>query len=135
MSTEQQAGPRIFGAVYADEGEVPLDPVAVRRSLERARAGFELTEAEREQVLRAMQNLVPAFEQIRRAFADMLQGLGPMLAQLGESMRKVSQSTQGDFALAPPRPDGKGRRRGPGRRGRAAQQSTYGPQGRRQGPR
>lgn len=80
---------------------------------ERVSAGFELAEAERERMRAAVEAMVPVFEQVRRA------------------MEKIGRATQDDYALAPPRPDGKGRRRGPGRTGRAAQRSPYGPQSRR----
>lgn len=49
----------------------------------------------------------------------------------GDHKRFPGWPTQDDYALGRPRPDGKGRRRGPGRTGRAARRSPYGPQRRR----
>lgn len=119
---EQQAPPRILGAVYADD-----DVAAVEQAHRKVTAGLELTEEERERVLAAMRSLTPVFEQMTRAFADMARALGPLLQQVARSFASIRQD---DFELAPPRP-GEPRRRGPGRRGREAQRSPYGPQGRR----
>lgn len=124
---ERKAPPRILGAVYADEDEIPLDPAAVRRAVEKARLGHELTDEERELIRQAMQSLVPVFEQMRQAFADMFAAMLPAMQRIARAFANIRQD---DYALAPPRP-GEPRRRGPGRRGRAAQRSPYGPQGRR----
>lgn len=99
--------------------------------LEKVSAGFELSEAERERMRAAVEAMVPVFEQVRRAMVEYARAVAPVLAQLAASMEKIGRATQSDYALAPPRPDSKGRHRGPGRTGRAAQRSPYGPQRRR----
>lgn len=106
----------------------PAELENLRRCAEKMKAGLELTDAEREQVLAAMKTASAVFGQIRRAFGDMAQALIPALQQMARSLANLRQD---DFALAPPPADAKGRRRGPGRRGRAAQRSPYGPQRRR----
>lgn len=78
-----------------------------------------------------VERVAAGFEQVRQAMIEYARAVAPVLAQLARSIEKIGQATQSDYALTPPRPDGKGRRRGPGRTGRAAQRSPYGPQSRR----
>lgn len=102
----------------------------LRQIADKAKAGLELTDEERERarvaLAAASAAMAPMVEQMRRAFEDMAKALGPLLQQVARSFANIRQD---EYALAPPRPGGKAR--GPGRRGREAQRSPYGPQGRR----